>query len=53
MFLKLITVSGVGPKMGITVLSSMELKDLAVSIANENVKMLSSVKGLGKKPRKE
>lgn len=49
MFLKLITVSGVGPKMGITVLSSMELKDLAVSIANENVKMLSSVKGLGKK----
>ncbi len=49
MFLKLITVSGIGPKMGITVLSSMSLKDLAISIANSNVKTLSSVKGLGKK----
>ncbi|MCQ2400073.1 MAG: Holliday junction branch migration protein RuvA [Clostridia bacterium] len=49
MFLKLISVSGVGPKMGITVLSSMNLKDLALAIANENVKTLSTVKGLGKK----
>ena len=30
MFLKLITVSGVGAKMGITILSGMSLKDLAV-----------------------
>ncbi len=49
MFLKLISVSGVGPKMGITVLSSTNLKDLALAIANENVKTLSSIKGLGKK----
>lgn len=49
MFLKLISVSGVGPKMGITVLSGMSLNDLAVKIATSDVKGLSSVKGLGKK----
>lgn len=49
MFLKLISVSGVGPKMGITVLSNMSLKDLAIKIASSDVKGLSSVKGLGKK----
>ncbi len=49
MFLKLISVSGVGPKMGITVLSNMNLTDLAVAIATEDVKKLSKVKGLGKK----
>ena len=49
MFLKLITVSGVGPKMGIAVLSSMPLNDLAFIIASQDVKTLSMVKGLGKK----
>jgi Holliday junction DNA helicase RuvA len=49
MFLKLITVSGVGPKMGITVLSNMSLNDLALKIATSDVKGLSAVKGLGKK----
>lgn len=49
MFLKLISVSGVGPKMGITVLSSMSVADLACKIATSDVKGLSAVKGLGKK----
>ena len=49
MFLKLISVSGVGPKMGIGILSAMNINDLAVAIATSDVKMLSSVKGLGKK----
>lgn len=49
MFLKLISVSGVGPKMGITVLSCMKLSDLAGKIATSDVKGLSSIKGLGKK----
>ncbi len=49
MFLKLISVSGVGPKMGITILSNMRLTDLAVKIASSDVKGLSAVKGLGKK----
>lgn len=49
MFLKLITVSGVGPKMGIAVLSGMNVGELAAAIATSDVKRLSSVKGLGKK----
>jgi Holliday junction DNA helicase RuvA len=49
MFLKLISVSGVGPKMGITVLSNMDLNSLALAIAMQDVKTLSKVKGLGKK----
>lgn len=49
MFLKLISVSGVGPKMGITILSNMKLSDLAVKIATSDIKGLSAVKGLGKK----
>ena len=49
MFLKLISVSGVGPKMGITVLSGLSLPDLVTKIATQDVKGLSKVKGLGKK----
>ena len=49
MFLKLITVGGIGPKMGITILSQMSLTDLAVKIATSDIKGLSQVKGLGKK----
>lgn len=48
-FLGLISVSGVGPKMGIAVLSQMTLDELTLSIATSNVKALSSVKGMGKK----
>lgn len=49
MFLKLISVSGVGAKMGITILSGMSLNDLALAIATSDVKSLSKIKGLGKK----
>lgn len=49
MFLHLISVSGVGPKMGIAMLSEMEADELAVKIATEDVKGLSQIKGLGKK----
>lgn len=48
-FLKLISVSGVGPKMGITVLAGLNSQRLAKVIAQGDVKTLSSVKGLGKK----
>ena len=49
MFLQLTTVSGVGAKMGIAVLSAMSVGDLAVAIASSDVRRLTSVKGLGKK----
>ncbi|MBE5757361.1 MAG: Holliday junction branch migration protein RuvA [Clostridiales bacterium] len=48
-FLKLISVSGIGGKMAIAILSAMPVADLIVAIASENIKLLSSVKGLGKK----
>ena len=49
LFLKLITVSGVGPKMGIAVLSAMSGEEFARAIATGDAKRLSAVKGLGKK----
>lgn len=49
MFLKLISVSGIGPKMGVTVLAGMRITDLATAIATSDVKTLSKIKGLGKK----
>ncbi len=49
MFMQLITVSGVGPKMGIAVLSQMDINRLATAIATSDVKALTAVKGLGKK----
>ena len=49
MFLNLITVSGVGPKMAIGILSNMDLQSLAFKIATSDIKGLSQVKGLGKK----
>lgn len=49
MFLKLISVSGVGPKMGLAVLTYMNVNDVAVAVATGDVKRLSQVKGLGKK----
>ena len=48
-FLKLITVSGVGPKMGIAVLATLSADEFAQVIATADVKRLSTVKGLGKK----
>ena len=49
LFLKLITVSGVGPKMGIAVLASLSADEFAQAVATADVKRLSTVKGLGKK----
>ncbi len=49
LFLKLISVSGVGPKMGISILAALSADDFAVAVATADVKRLSSVKGLGKK----
>ena len=49
LFLKLISVSGVGPKLGISILATLSADDFALAIATADVKRLSSVKGLGKK----
>ncbi len=49
LFLKLISVSGVGPKMGIAILATLSADDFAQAVATADVKRLSAVKGLGKK----
>ncbi len=49
LFLKLISVSGVGPKLGISILAALSADDFAVAVATADIKRLSAVKGLGKK----
>lgn len=49
LFLKLTSVSGVGPKLGIAVLTGLSAEELTQVIFSADVKRLSSVKGLGKK----
>ncbi len=49
LFLKVISVSGVGPKMGIAILATLSADDFAQAVATADVKRLSAVKGLGKK----
>jgi len=48
-FLKLINVSGIGGKVAISILSAMPVTDLIEAIVTENVRLISSIKGLGKK----
>ena len=49
LFFKLITVSGIGPKMAISILSGLSLSDLTIAIVKGDDKLLSKIKGLGKK----
>ncbi len=49
MFLKLISISGIGPKAAMAILSGMELNQLAMSIYNEDARSLAKIKGIGKK----
>ena len=48
-FLKLINVSGIGGKMAIAILSAMPVADLIEAIVTENIRLISTIKGLGKK----
>lgn len=49
LFNDLLLVSGVGPKMAITVLSGLSTDDIIRAILSSDIKTLSSIKGLGKK----
>lgn len=48
-FLKLITVSGIGPKVAHNICSALSPEQIALAVMGNNVSILSSVKGLGKK----
>jgi holliday junction DNA helicase RuvA len=49
MFEKLITVSGIGPKLAITVLSGLIATDLVAAIRSGSVEQLVRIPGVGKK----
>ena len=49
MFLNPISVSGIGPKAALTILSGLALNSLALAIVSEDTKSLSKIKGVGKK----
>jgi holliday junction DNA helicase RuvA len=49
MFLLLTSVSGVGPKLALNVLSGLEVPELAVALGRGEVARLTKIKGVGKK----
>lgn len=48
-FRQLLKISGVGPKLALSVLSGLSLGDLAVAVANKEVGRLTKIPGVGKK----
>ncbi|MCH5153294.1 MAG: Holliday junction branch migration protein RuvA [Clostridiales bacterium] len=49
MFMHLISVSGIGCKVALSILSGIDSDSLAIAIFNEDIRLLTKVKGLGKK----
>lgn len=49
MFEKLISVSGIGPKLGVTILSGLPVLELVAAIRNGDVAQLVRIPGIGKK----
>ncbi|MBI5756354.1 MAG: Holliday junction branch migration protein RuvA [Nitrospirae bacterium] len=48
-FTTLITISGIGPKMGLNILSGSSLSELMKTVESEDAKRLSMIPGVGKK----
>lgn len=49
MFVRLLTVSGIGPKVALSILSAMPLRDLTLAIVTGDITALSRAPGVGKK----
>lgn len=49
MFILLMSVSGIGPKLAMSALSSLSVREMTGAIAGGDVKRLSGVSGIGKK----
>ncbi|MFO1462242.1 MAG: Holliday junction branch migration protein RuvA [bacterium] len=49
LFLKLIQVSNVGPKLALTIMSGLPVEDLAAAIRGEDLVRLTAIPGIGKK----
>jgi len=52
LFKMLLSVSGVGPKAALGVLSTLSVMDFYMSVMNENIKVLTRVPGIGPKSAK-
>jgi Holliday junction DNA helicase RuvA len=48
-FLKLISISGIGPSTGIVITSFLSVDEIKSAIVNEDVKVIQGVKGIGAK----
>ena len=48
-FRQLLKISGVGPKVALSVLSGLSVEDLAVAVASQDAARLTKVPGIGKK----
>lgn len=48
-FLKIIAISGVGPKLASAILSDMDVNEILQTVQSENVQRLTKVSGVGKK----
>jgi Holliday junction DNA helicase RuvA len=49
LFMRLISVSGIGPKLGVTMLSGMSADEIIASIRTNNLARLTSIPGVGRK----
>ncbi|MCK5850695.1 MAG: Holliday junction branch migration protein RuvA [Kiritimatiellae bacterium] len=49
MFVLLLSISGVGPKLALSALSGLSIRELTAAIAAGDVKRISSISGIGKK----
>lgn len=49
MFLRLINVSGIGPKVALSLLSTLTINEMAIAIITGNAKALSAAPGVGNK----
>ncbi len=49
LFLKLISISGIGPKMAINILSGIDPREMEEAVRETNVTRLSMIPGIGKK----
>jgi holliday junction DNA helicase RuvA len=49
LFRLLLSVSGVGPKVALNILSAMSVQNFCSAVANADVKTITTLKGLGKK----
>ena len=49
LFLKLVSISGIGPKLAITILSGAQVEELAQAINEGNLARLTAIPGVGRK----